>query len=120
MKRLFSIVLLHILMVSSLSLTMQYLYQEYLCEDTQEYLEVAGRKITICGKVCSMDDLENQEQNAPQPKHQYNTEIPPLFLSVSDTQEHAFTSADILHESGLFCFYQHHLVNELIEPPSFI
>ncbi|MEP1892938.1 MAG: hypothetical protein ABJJ14_14755, partial [Cyclobacteriaceae bacterium] len=67
MKRLLSIAILNVLLVSSLSLTLQYVYQAYLCEDKEAFLEVAGRKIAVCGKVCSLDDLNSPAQNSPQP-----------------------------------------------------
>ncbi|MEP4532022.1 MAG: hypothetical protein ABJ004_02975 [Cyclobacteriaceae bacterium] len=118
MKRLFSIAILNILLISSLSLTLQYLYQAYLCEDKVEFLEVAGRKITVCGKVCSLDDLKSPEQKSPQTaKYQYKTEVPPLFLSVQESDRINLCATNVTHLSGEFCFYQFHWQDELIDPP---
>lgn len=119
MKRLLSIAILNILLISSLSLTLQYLYQAFLCEEKVEFLEVAGRKITVCGKVCSIDDLKSPEQNSPQTaKYQYNTEVPPLFLSIEVSDKINLWAINITHLSGEFCFYQFHWQDELIDPPS--
>lgn len=118
LKNLFSIAILLVLMINSTALGLQHFYKAYLCEDAEEYLEIAGRKITVCGKVCSLEESEAQQHEAPiRSKTNYNTEIPPLFKSENSESINSLTEASIDHLSGSFCFYNFSVVNRLIKPP---
>ncbi|MFY0601827.1 MAG: hypothetical protein JXR03_19285 [Cyclobacteriaceae bacterium] len=116
MKRFFSIALLFVLIISSTSLGLQYVYQTYLCEDQEEYLEIAGRKIIVCGKTCSLE--ESKAQNSPVQVN-YNTEIPPVFIGRSASLDLNVLKGDhAKHKTDYLTNYQFELNTRLIKPPS--
>lgn len=78
MKRLGVILILMYVLVSTFSLSLQEIYKNYFCTDTKEYLSIAGRQITVCGRTC---DFEVQDTDSDNGSHYvYNFDAPALYF----------------------------------------
>ena len=66
-------------LLSTLSLSLQQFYVDYWCSDTQEYLTIANRKITVCGKTCDFE-IKNPHTNQSKSTFNYNQDAPPLYF----------------------------------------
>jgi len=98
MKRLGVILILVYVLVSTFSLSLQEIYKNYFCTDTKEYLTIAGRQITVCGKVC---DFEVQDSKTDDGSHYvYNFDAPSLYFEIYEIQ-----CNDHLLIKGAICSY---------------
>lgn len=84
MKRVGVILIMSYVLVSTFSLSLQEIYTNYFCTDTKEYLTIAGRQITVCGKTC---DFEVQDTDTDDGSHYvYNLDAPSLYFELYEIQ----------------------------------
>ena len=84
MKRIGVILIMSYVLVSTFSLSLQEIYKNYFCTDTKEYLTIAGRQITVCGKTC---DFEVQDSDSDEGSHYvYNFDAPSLYFELYEIQ----------------------------------
>jgi len=83
-KTVMSVCFALIIVVSTLSLSIQTYYVNYLCTDTQEYLTIAGKNITVCGKSCSFEVITGY-QDVHKATYSYNFNAPPVYFEQAPT-----------------------------------
>lgn len=90
MHRVGTLFVLVSILVSTFSLSLQTVYKNAFCQDTQEYLSVAGKSITICGKTC---DFRYAGPQQSEPGFTFNFHASPLYFEpVANIPMHFFAA----------------------------
>ena len=115
-----SILIVLILSVDLNATLIQDIYREYFCEDTKDYLVMAGKKITTCGKVCKLVDVSSpSEEKAPaNPPVKFQIALYCIESEQTPTIQIELTLTDAATQYANF--YKFDFVNSLIKPPGIV
>ncbi|RED97022.1 hypothetical protein [Marinoscillum furvescens] len=104
-------------LLCSFSLSIQQIYRDVFCTDTEQYLTIAGRSITVCGQTC---DFEFQhEASNDDVTFQFNEDAPPLFFELREVnlQFPSGTPSQELPWSNSYTFM---IEVDWFQPPRFV
>lgn len=87
-----------------------------MCEDKTEFLEIAGKKISVCGKVCSLEEADIPESQ--EPINTYKTDSPFLFVNLLSEDQLILTAEIIDYFSVYSILYEMQFISRDIKPPT--